>query len=137
MAWEVELTARFYEVDRAGIVFFGRIFEYCHVAYEELWTAALGRFEAAFEAAEWATPLVHAEADFKRPIRMGDRFTVSLELVERGERSLTFGYRLVGIDGTLRATARLVHAVVDPQTFKPIAAPASLLDALRKVGLIE
>jgi hypothetical protein len=29
-------TARFFEIDRAGIVFFGRIFEFCHEAFEEL-----------------------------------------------------------------------------------------------------
>jgi YbgC/YbaW family acyl-CoA thioester hydrolase len=137
MAFEVVVTARFFEIDRAGIVFFGRIFEYCHVAYEELLGKALGSMEEAFRAPEWGTPLVHAEADFNSPIRLGDRITVALTLDKVGERSLSFGYRLTGEDGVLRATAKLVHAVIDPRTFRAIPAPASLLDALRRAGVLD
>ena len=39
MSFEHRLIVRFYEVDRAGIAFFGRIFEYCHAAYEGLLVA--------------------------------------------------------------------------------------------------
>ncbi|MDP6943925.1 MAG: polyprenyl synthetase family protein [Myxococcota bacterium] len=45
MSFEHRLTVRFYEVDRAGIAFFGRVFEYCHAAYEALQLERRGRFD--------------------------------------------------------------------------------------------
>ena len=42
MAFEYGLTARFHEVDRVGIVFFGRAYEYAHICFEEVLTAAFG-----------------------------------------------------------------------------------------------
>src|SRR5688500_10530099 len=73
MSFHHSVTARFSEIDRAGIVFFGRYFEYCHAAFEELLARMFGDLEQSFAAGLWTMPLVHAEADFARPVRLGDR----------------------------------------------------------------
>ena len=40
MSIEAVFPIRFQDVDAAGVLFFGRIYDYCHQAYEELWAAA-------------------------------------------------------------------------------------------------
>ena len=131
MSFEHRLIVRFYEVDRAGIAFFGRIFEYCHAAYEGLLVAVDYPLAEVFDDETWGMPLVHAEADFKRPMRMGEELGVQVRVHRLGKTSVTFDFTVVGVaDGELRATARHVHACVDMTRFEPLAVPQRLREAL-------
>jgi acyl-CoA thioesterase FadM len=139
VAFVHHVTARFYEVDRAGILFFGRVFEMCHAAYEELLLSIGLGIEQLFEVERTGMPLVHVEADFGRPIRMHDRLDVSLTVERLGDRSVSFAFRITGAGapGDLRATARLVHAFVTHGDLGPASPPPRLLAGLRQLGLIE
>jgi len=133
-----QVTARFFQVDRAGILFFGRVFEFCHEAFEEvLALVAGGKMSRMFEELDFGLPLVHAEADFKRPIRMGDVISVELVVHELREHAIVFGYTLRGADGEVRATAQLVHAFIELSSFSGCSAPAWFGDGLRKLNLLE
>ena len=134
--FEHTLTVRFHEVDRAGIVFFGRIFEYCHVGFEEL-LSAMG-MTSVFHEENWGMPLVHAEADFKRPMFMGDKITVSLRVEKMGKGSITFGFEVLGAeDRKVRAIAQQVHAFVELEKMRPTEFPPTLLNGLQSIGLVE
>lgn len=129
-------TARFYEIDRAGIVFFARVYEYCHAAFEELQTRAFGHPGAIFDSLGFGMPLVHSEADYTRPIRLGDRLEIALRVAKVGARSVTFAYTIVGEDDRApRAKVTLVHAFIDMTSFKGIQTPPSFLEGLARVGL--
>ena len=129
---------RFAEVDSAGFIFFSRLFEYCHAAYEEL----IGRlsddsFGEVFSRSGWGTPVVHAEADFERPIRLGDQLTLSLSVGRIGDTSMTVNYVIFGTDADdVRARARLVHAFIDMKSLKPVAVPADVRASLERLGVI-
>ena len=133
--FEHEVTVRFHEVDRAGIVFFGRVFEYCHTAFEEFLAAAADGLASVFDQEGWGMPLVHAEADYQRPMKMGDRIKVELRVDRLGSTSITFGFTLVGADGTQRANAQLVHAFVDLERFQKRSVPETITRALEKLGM--
>lgn len=138
-AFERTITVRFHEVDRAGIVYFARVFEYCHAVYEELLTDVVGDLERLFATGRWTMPLVHAEADYRSPMRLGDRVRVRVRIERLGGRSVTYAYTLDdAATGTVRATAKLVHssvAIVDG-AFQPAPVPAELVEALRARGLV-
>lgn len=136
MGFTWRVTARFYEIDRAGIVFFARFYEYAHAAYEELMAEMFGSAEAMFSTFLFAMPLVHTEADYRRPVFMGDRLRVDVSLERLGRTSVTFRYRITGDeDGEERCTVRLVHAFVDRERFTPIEVPAVFHEALARVGM--
>ncbi len=135
MPFEHVVTVRFHEVDRAGIAFFGRVFEYCHLTFEELVAAADVGISEIFDNRGWGMPLVHTEADFKGPMRLGDRLTVGLEVGHVGKSSIAFAFEVRGSGGELRATAKLVHAFVDLRTFESIEVPELMLDILEGAGL--
>ena len=136
MAFTHQLTARFFEIDRAGIVFFGRFYEYCHVALEEVLAAMFGHPAAIFESLGFGMPLVHSEADYSAPTRMGDKLTIEVTIERLGRRSVTFAYRIVGTDdGIQRCTVTLVHAFVNMETFTGIDVPQDFIDGLQRVGL--
>ena len=129
MAFEHVVTVRFNEVDRAGIAFFGRVYEYCHTAFEELLMATGSGITDIFERGGWGMPLVHSEADYTKPMRLGERLTIELTVPAIGKTSITFAYRVMGDDGKLRCTCKLVHAIVDFKTFQPRDVPEQLLRA--------
>ena len=134
MAFVRDLTVRFDEIDRAGIVYFADVLKYCHIVFEELLEEVTGGLEAFFQAAEWAMPLVHAEADYQAPNRLGDRLTVALTVERLGTTSVTFAYT-VRCGDEQRATAKLVHAFVDLERFAPIPAPEAFRAGLGRLGL--
>lgn len=135
MAFEHALTVRFHEIDRAGIVYFGDVLQYCHVAYEELMTKIVGNLEAFFSDSGWGMPLVHTEADYSRPNRLGDALVIALTVERLGKTSVTFAYE-VRCQDELRARAKLVHAFVDMKSFKPIEAPEPFRQGLSGLGLL-
>ncbi len=137
MPFEHTLSVRFDDVDRAGIVYFARVLHYCHVAYEELMAQAVGDLDAFFRTSTWGMPLVHAEADYARPMRLAERLTIALEVERLGDRSVTFAYTVRGAeDGALRARAKLVHAFVELEAFEGIPAPPDFRAALKQLNLV-
>lgn len=134
-----EQVVRFHEIDRAGIVYFARVFEYCHAAYETMLTEALEiDLERFFVESTWVMPLVHSEADYKSPMRLGDRLRVELRVARLGRGSITFAYRVLNQDDErLHAEVRLIHACAQRADFQPIPVPTELLEGLKRLGLSE
>jgi len=110
----------FQEVDAAGIVFFSRIFDWFHDAYLAHLAAHRVDIATVLATESWGAPLVHAEADYQRPFRFGDRITVEVVRGKLGEKALTVEYRIVKDDDptTPCATGSTVHAFVDRKTMR-------------------
>jgi len=128
MSVATTLPVRFQDVDAAGVLFFGRIYDYCHQAYEELWAAAGVDRAWIFAGADFLIPIAHSEADYKAPLRHGERATVRVDVTHVGRASFRLGYRVTGPEGEhdLRATAKTVHAFVARETMRPIPIPEEL-----------
>lgn len=85
--FEHTITARFDDIDYAGRVFYGRLFNYSHVAEEE-WFDAVG-YPIPYLAEELGVlfPMAHAEADFRGPIELGDDVSVHVGVDSFGTKS--------------------------------------------------
>jgi 1,4-dihydroxy-2-naphthoyl-CoA hydrolase len=122
------------EVDAAGVVFYAGYFVMAHQAYE----AAL--LEAGFDLADLlaagrhALPMVHAEADYRRPLRYGDRVAIDCVCMRIGGRSFTLVYT-IGAEpgGEVVAVVTHVHACVDLASQASAALPADLVGALGRL----
>ena len=137
MPFEIVVTARFHEVDRAGILFFNRVFEYAHICFEEMLAAAFGHPTGGYDPGGVGFPLVHAEASFHGMIRHGDRLTVRLTMERLTNRSMTCRYQVVGDGGDVRATVSLKHAFVDLVQMRPCDRTLKIDSALKSIGLID
>lgn len=137
MAFCHNFRPRFHEVDRAGIIFYGRVFEYAHVAFEELLFTVFGDWDQLFQKHSAGLPLVHAESSFHNPMRQGDELRVETRVIKRTERSIVFRHDIVDLSGLLRASVRLTHACVDLRTFKAKSLPDEFIAGLEEHGLME
>jgi len=131
------LTPRFNHVDRAGIIFFSRAFEYAHNCFEELVGAALGNFDVVFDQLGFGMPLVHAETSYRKPMRLAEPLLIQARISQVGARSVTFVYEIAGeATGDLRCTVTLRHAFVTLPGFDPRAVPDEFLRAMDGLGLL-
>ncbi|HXV74128.1 MAG TPA: thioesterase family protein [Sphingomonadales bacterium] len=98
---------RFGHVDAAGIVFHPRYFEMANDAIED-WFSQLGfPFSDMHLKKEFGVPLVHIEADFLRPTRLGDELALTLTVSKMGRSSLE-----LNIAAACRGEARFVMNAV-------------------------
>ena len=103
-----EAVVPFQHVDAAGIVFFARTFDYFHDAWVGLLEDAGQPLPEVLRSGAWIAPLVHAEADYKRPLRFGDRIRVLItEVATEGSKAVV-SYR-IEVDGGTAAVGKTVH----------------------------
>ncbi|MEK7348444.1 MAG: acyl-CoA thioesterase [Candidatus Eisenbacteria bacterium] len=131
MSFSFTTPVRFQDVDAAGVLFFGRVYDYLHLAYEEFWVSGGVDRAYFFAGAPWVVPIAHSEADYKAPIRHGDTITVTIDVVKVGRASFELRYGVTGAGGPAdrRVAARTVHAFATREAegrLKPTAIPAEL-----------
>ncbi len=132
------LPVRFADVDHAGIVYYPRFFHYFHVAFEELWRARIGpqAYSDIIDRDRIGFPAVHAECDFKAPLKFGDTAEIEITIPRLGAKSITFRYRIfrTAVAPSARvlcAEGQVVCAVVDLARFVSVAIPEHVQDMLR------
>ncbi len=126
MSFDHAMQVRFQDVDAGGVLFYGRIYDYIHMAYEEFWASEGEDRSFFFAGADYLVPIAHSQADYRTPIRHGERISVRLDVIKVGRASFTLRYRVAAPDGSPRVDALTVHAFVRKETMKPIAIPDHL-----------
>jgi|SRR5690348_17077664 1,4-dihydroxy-2-naphthoyl-CoA hydrolase len=132
--FEARCPVRFQHVDAAGVVFFARYFEYVHEAYEGFLSAAGTPLSRVLREQSWAAPLSHVEADYFRPLRLGDELHVQLVAAEVEGSKLALGWRLViqpkPDTEHVVAVVQSVHTFVKMDDFSRTAIPEAILQAI-------
>jgi YbgC/YbaW family acyl-CoA thioester hydrolase len=124
------VQARFQDIDAAGILFFGRNFDYFHDAYVAFLEAVGLPLPNQLKAAEIVLPLVHAQADFVAPVPFGTRADIELHIKRIGDTSFTVAYTMRRNDGVVLTRGKTVHCAVTTNGFKGCPLPEPLRRAL-------
>ena len=120
------VTVRLHHTDAAGVIFCSRLLEMAHEAYEALLDEAglgVGRILAEGEV---LLPVVAVEAEFTKPIRVGDRLQVELRLSRSGDHSYQVTYRFRDPAGQVKARAATRHVSLDGSGTTPVQLPPPL-----------
>ncbi len=132
-------SIKFQDVDAAGVIFYPRLLEYFNDTYLEFLAHVGQPLHEVLGRAPWISPVRHAEADFLRPLRFGDRVEVGIVAArvepETEPSEVTLGFRIVK-PGTLEVATlgQVVHTFVDHQSFRRTIIPEPLLSAFRALG---
>ena len=121
-------TVKLHDTDAAGLLFFGHQFKLAHDAYETMMTQIGFGFARILREDPFFIPIAHAEADFVRPLFVGDEVDIQLTVEKLGDTSFTLAYRLVNREGVEVGKVRTVHVCIDKRTQRPVSIP----DDLRK-----
>jgi 1,4-dihydroxy-2-naphthoyl-CoA hydrolase len=118
-----------HDTDAAGVLFFAHLFRHAHDAYEAMMARIGWPIDGLIRGRQIGLPLVHVEADFRRPMRHGDEVDVVIELSDLSERRFSLAYRFY-IGERAVATALSIHVAIEPRTGQSQALPESLIRAL-------
>jgi 1,4-dihydroxy-2-naphthoyl-CoA hydrolase len=120
-----------HDTDAAGVLFYANLFRHAHDAYERFMAAIGWPLDVMIRDGKLALPLVHAEADYRRPMRHGDQVQVAVTVTDIASARFTIGHRFADPTGELLASARTVHAAIDPNGGGRISLPPGLAEALQ------
>ena len=131
----IETTVRITHTDAAGVVYFARVLDLAHIAYEEAMDAVGHPLAAVIAEGRHGYPIVHAEADYRRPMRLGDRLSIAVEVAEVTQRSFRLAYEVsvLGEQTAVAANASTVHASIDARTGRAADLPEALTEALEAI----
>ena len=129
MPFVYERTVRLADTDAAGVVFFARTLAICHEAYEASLAAAGVELNDLLGANGIVVPISRSEADYKRPLRPGDKLRVSVtpELISPNSFALRFEVTKLGPPAKLAAAVRTEHVCTAPAKRERAPLPPALL----------
>jgi 4-hydroxybenzoyl-CoA thioesterase len=125
MAYRARLQVRFGDVDRAGIVYYPRIFHYLHVAQEDFFANYAGvAYHRLIEDERMGFPTVSDSTDFYKVIKYGDTLLIDVYISRVGASSVTFEFRVFR-EGSAELLARSsqVKVAVNMDTWEKVAIP--------------
>jgi YbgC/YbaW family acyl-CoA thioester hydrolase len=96
MAYEYKMVRRveFWETDMVGIVHYSNFFRYMEAAEHEFFRSLGFSIVTRQASPPVGWPRVHAECDYKQPLRFEDEVEVRLLVKEKKEKSLRYEFRL-------------------------------------------
>ena len=121
---------KLHETDAAGLLFFSNQFKIIHDAYESLLEKIGFGFAELIRHQSFFLPIVHAEADYKKPLFVGDVVEIQVTIEKVGQTSFTFAYKLLNARKELVGTARTVHVTMDKKTHTKIPLPSDMREKI-------
>jgi YbgC/YbaW family acyl-CoA thioester hydrolase len=113
--FEQAMEVRLADTDAAGLVFFANHFKIAHHVYETFMASVGFGLHHILDDGRFLLPIVHAEADYKTPLRLGDRFRISLRSTVQ-DHSFILTYHFRDLSGNILAEIMTVHVLVDKKT---------------------
>ena len=119
MSHEFLKRVRFGEVDQAQIVYYPRVFHFCHLAMEDFFEREMELpYATVVKDRGVGFPAVHLEADFTSPMPFGADLTITMSIVKLGRSSVVTRYAFRDQDGRACAEALITTACIDMQAFR-------------------
>jgi 1,4-dihydroxy-2-naphthoyl-CoA hydrolase len=126
------VTVKLQDTDAAGILFFTNQLVFAHETYEKFMEDIDCSLARVFEQCSYHIPLVHAEADYAKPVTVGDEIDVEMTVANIGKTSFTLDYSLTGTDGAEIGRCRTVHVTVGKSDMKKIPLPTEIREGLER-----
>jgi acyl-CoA thioester hydrolase/1,4-dihydroxy-2-naphthoyl-CoA hydrolase len=119
----------FYDCDPAGILFFGRVYELCHSAYEEL-IESFNLNEDYWSNDFYIVPILKSEAQYRKHIKYGESISVEINVINLKSSSFELEYICRNKGGEECVVVKTVHVFVDKATWKKSTMKALIHDGL-------
>lgn len=138
MAFTARLRVRFADIDWARVVYFARFFDFAHRTFEDFFNEhARLPYATVLAERKLGFPIVHSEAQFFSPLRLGDTARIVMEVTRLSRRSVSSRFTLYRGETEERcAVIVLKQAAIDTTDFKGVDLPDDI-HALFQAQLVE
>ena len=125
--FEYRTQIRMKNTDATGHLFFSEQFNLALEAFEEF------LFNKAIDLDQMEMPIVHAEADYKKPLQLRDPLKITLGVKNLGNTSFSISCFLFNIKTQEEVgSVIIVHVCIDSMTKKSIPLPLKLRECLER-----
>ena len=107
----------FYDCDPAGILFFGRIFQLCHEAYETM-IESFNLKDNYWVNENFVVPIIHSEAKYRKPLHAGETVELEITVTNLKDSSFELTYVCKNNKGEVTNNVKTVHIFVNKETWK-------------------
>lgn len=121
----------FYDCDPAGIMFFAKIYEVCHAAYE----AMIESFELPddyWNNREFVVPIIRSEASYRKPYKYGEEVIIELNVKWVKSTSFELNYICKNVHGEVCIEVKTIHVFVDKVSWQKTSIKDSIKEGLNK-----
>ncbi len=115
----VKRKIQFHHCDPAGIMFYSRIFDFCHSAYEEL-INQVKLEEDYWHNQKFVVPIVKTEAQYLNPLSYDEEITIELSVSSIRNSGFELSYKCINEDDETCALVKTVHVFIDAETWEKI-----------------
>lgn len=129
--FKTTMSVRMYDTDAAGILYFGSQFRFAHDAFESLLQSEGVSFADLLEKEDFMFVIVHAEADYKSSLKVGDVIDVRTYISRIGDTSFVVEYSILR-QGETVGRVQTVHVCIDKETRSKKAIPEKVRVFLKK-----
>jgi len=131
-----KITLRLHETDATGVLYFPQQLRIAQETFE-CFLEEQGHSLGKIIKGEFLLPVVHAEADYTKPLQVGDQIEIHLSLISIGTTSFTLGTELFLEGGILAGKTSIVHVVIDRKLWKSQPIPLELRECLEQLSSAE
>jgi 4-hydroxybenzoyl-CoA thioesterase len=134
VAFRIQQPVRHPDVDRAGIVYFPRFYDFFHRALEDFFRDEVKvAYHDVADTFRIALPVVRIETDFETPLQHGDLVTIELETERIGVHAVTLRYQVFR-PGTKEpaAVSRVVVCAIEVPGWKKAPLPEPVRRAFER-----
>lgn len=130
MPFSCERTVYFSDTDAAGVVFFANYLVICHEAYEEALRAAGINLAEFFRDTGTIVPVARSEAEYLRPLAVGDRLRIAIKPEALSENSFALHFEIfrLGPPDKLAGRIRTEHVCISSAKRQRMALPNALMN---------
>lgn len=126
--FEFKNSVKIYDTDAAGVLFFGSQFRLVQDAYEAFLESKGFPLVNFLDKVSYIVPVVHAETNYRAPLRASDKITIKLSIRKVGTTSFVLGHEIYKEGGELAGDGHTVHVCIDKASGSKIPLPQKLYD---------
>ena len=119
-----ETFISFADTDASGRIYYSNIYMVAHRALEDF-ALKNNVYEEWFTNKDWATPVRHSEADYKKELRSGSKVKIEVYIDKIGNSSFSVRFEIYN-EGEPAATVKVTHVTVDIKTKNTRPVPEDL-----------
>lgn len=125
-----KICLRLYETDATGVLYFPQQLRMAQETFECFLEETGPSLGGWLKEKTYLLPVVHAEADYCKPVQVGDELEIRLSLVRIGDTSFTLATHFILPGEILAGKTSIVHVCIDRRIWKSCPIPSELLQCL-------
>jgi 1,4-dihydroxy-2-naphthoyl-CoA hydrolase len=127
-----KIKINFFDCDPAGILFYARVFQICHSAYEAM-IQSFSLKKDYWNNSDYVVPISSSEAKYHKLIKYGETITIELTVEQMRDSSFELGYLCKNESGEVCVKVKTVHVFVDKQSWKKSEINKEVKTGLEKI----